>query len=501
MEAKLVEATIPEIEENSPYRYLKDHQASVYLKLQEMLAYDREMDYMNNLTKSPFFADISTSYKSSKIPEGWKSIHNTDRLPQLREYKFEPRVAEMIDDFSKNWNNNALQKVQNFLIKNMMLNPLPHIFNEGFHWYVTRGFTGNFTPGGMKRVTTTAADAAISVIKQDDFYRALMKEGGSILSANVRNNGFWQKVFDKGLREHSQSKDFLDLAKSLGRKPLDLYNGISKYSSLAMWNLRDIMYSQLVMEEMKFNKKTMPEAIKEVERHMPAYRIPERIGADNEIGRQVSQLMQNPNLTVFSRYHYGMVKSLVETAKDITSPKSDAKTRLKGLDQAAAMAVALAVVYPMIDKMFQSMSKNPEAEARRQGSAHLIDSIMKVASGKKQGKDVLLSIMTPAPAALAITQGLFDREFYSGKEIYHSDDPLETIAADIGSYVLRQVPQVSSSIRSLKGGDTEEGIKEFGYRQLDVDAPSEKKVTTRERFLNKKERDRLRRERMRELAE
>jgi hypothetical protein len=488
--AKIVEAREAEIEQHTPYEYEKNALGVLYQRLSEVRGLVRAHEFMKNLQKSEYFKDNSIKVEPGvQIPEGWKVPKNTDRMPELAGYAFEAHLAEAIEDVAKVWKPTTLTTISGMLIKNMMLNPLPHILNEAWHLYNARGLTGWVSPAGIARFVKTGKSALDSVLHQDTFYRDVLREGGSLLSANVRNSVVADSLFIKANQEFIKSPEGTSLAKEFGMTPIKLYDAISKKSNIAMWTVRDMMYLQQIKEVMQYQKLPLKEAIKEVERHMPNYRMPTRVAEGvlgGDLSRRLSETLQNPNVTVFSRYHYGLMKSLIETAKDlsaITKGRKGLPTFAHGVDTAAAIAVAIAVLYPLQDMIAASLTGNEDAKQRRAGPYHIFHALYGVASGEKDPMAVISSVFTFNPALLSGAQLAFDRQLYNGQPIYHPEDSAEKIAYDIGKYTISQAPQVGQAIKANK--NDEEGWAEYFARQGDIESPPSETVMKREKQVNK----------------
>ena len=481
-EHTVVDAKVPSIEEHSPYKYLKDSEASARLANMALRKMSRDLELINNLKQSDLFKRVAHGPDDAlkDLPAGWKVPENIDKIPQLRGYHFDPKTAAIIEDFAKVWDNTMWMKLSNQVVKNMMLNPVPHMFNEVMHLFNARGFTG-WVPltGGWSRLGSSGAKAWRDVGQQTQFYRDIMREGGSILGADPRNNYFeeMQKHATKQYLETPENQGNIKiLAKKLGTSVGDLYNGISKASQKAMWFTRDLMYVQYVHEVMgKHEKRTgtkmeLKDAIQEVERHMPNYRMPSEVLGS----RGVSKVLKNPNISMFSRYHYGMVKSLVNTMKDLnpqnlTSVEGRRHFR-DGVDSMLAIGVAMAAIYPIMDSLAQALF-GEGAEQRRAGPYHLIHAGEQVLSGERDASALIWPVFTFNPMLLTLGQAAFNKNIFTGKPIYHPDDPAGDIASDIGSYAVKQIPQASSLMAAVQ---EDGGEGKFVAKQLDIKVKTEK---------------------------
>ena len=365
-----------------------------------------------------------------------------------------------------------------------MLNPLPHMLNEGWHLFNARGLTVWVTPAGIYRFAKTGMPALKSVLLQDKAYRETLELGGSLLSARVRNSAFAEEMFAKANKEFSQTPEFQSLAKRIGMKPLQLYDAISRKANIAMWTVRDMMYMQLLNETMQYKNMTRAEAIKDVERHMPNYRIPHKVMGF----RALSQVLQDPRVTVFSRYHYGLVNSLSNTVADIAAIRhgqAGVRQFLHGMDTAAAIAVAIAVLYPLQDMVAQRLSGNEDATVRRAGPYHIFHALHGMATLEKDPMAVVASFFTFNPALLAGAQLIVDRKLYNGQPIYNPEDSAEKIWSDITDYSLGQWPLVGQGMKAMKEED--EGFKNWLMRQLDIESPTMETVMKREKMVGRKE--------------
>ena len=495
-EVSIIDGKVPDIESHAPYRYLKDSLASQALAIMALRKQSRDLEFANNLIKSELFKQVGhgPDQPLKDLPDGWKVPASLDKIPQLRGWHFDPKTAAIIEDFAKVWDNHLLSKMSNAVVKNMMLNPIPHIFNEVMHLWNARGFT-SWVPltGGWSALASSGSKAWRDVGNQTQFYRDVIREGGSILGADPRN-----KYFDTLQKE--ASKDYFktpemerslgNLAKKLGTTVGDLYNGISNKSQQAMWFTRDVMYVQWIHEIMgRHEKRTgskmeLKDAIIEAERHMPNYRMPSEVLGS----RGLSKILRNPNVSMFSRYHYGMVKSLVNTIKDINpqnlkSPEGRKHFR-EGVDSMLAIGVAMAVVYPLMDKLAQAMF-GEGAEQRRAGPFHLIHAAEQVIKGERDASALIWPVFTFNPMLLTLGQAAFNHNIFTGKQIYHPNDPAKDIAKDLGTYAAKQIPQAPM----LMGvGQDEDTTGQLLAKQLDIKVKTEKQRAATEKAKEREKR-------------
>ena len=504
-EMTIVDGRVDLIERHSPYRYLHDALASQAIARMGLRKMVREAEAIENLKNSELFKRVghSPDQDLKTLPKGWVVPSNIDRIPQLRGWHFDPKTAAMISDFAKVWDNGMYMKLSNAIVKNMMLNPVPHMFNELMHLWNARGFTGWVNPTRLVEGADAARKAWRDVGHQTQFYRDIMREGGSILGADPRNKGYFDTIVKEAQKEMfgtpEMERGLKGLAKKLGTPVGDLYNGISEASQKAMWFTRDVMYVQLVREimarqERSGNKMTLKEAIDQAERHMPNYRLPSEVAGS----RMVSQVLRDPRVSMFSRYHYGMVKSLVNTLKDVDprnlkTPEGREHFR-EGVDSMLAIGVALGALYPLMDSIAEAMF-GEGAEQRRAGPFHLLHAGMDVVSGKKDASALAWPVFTFNPVLLSLSQLVANKKIFTGKQIYHPSDDLSDIMSDVGSYAIGQVPQAPP----LMSATAEEGgATKLLAKQLDIKARTEEDLAREKRAKAREERAKKSRDTKRE---
>ena len=202
------------------------------------------------------------------------------------------------------------------------------------------------------------------------------------------------------------------------------------------------------------------------------YRIPSEIMGS----RMLSKALQNPNVAMFSRYHYGMVKSLIESLKDI-NPKNlktpeGRKHFREGADTMLAIGFGMAALYPIMDAVAEAVF-GEGAEQRRAGPYHLLHAGEQVLAGKKDLSYMLFPVFTFNPMLLATMELALNKNLFTGKPIYHPEDPASDIASDVATYGAKKVPQASALMSS--GGEA------WAARQLDIKVQSEAQRRSAER--------------------
>lgn len=462
---QLKEATIDEIDLNIGPKYATNYNMVLGNRVAELRDQIRKADWVDELTTSPEYKDVVINLKDhpayKDLPEGFRRLQFTDKMPELKDYAFENRFAEILDDYNKIEPKSAFITATNTLLTNMMMLPFIHMHNEGGHWGLSRGISGFTNPNKLRQMIPGLHKAFLEVKNRGPIYQQLLREGGSMMSANVRNSSYIENAFKQSADTMVKDPLFKKIASAVGRSPAELYQGMSKLSNKAMWSARDVLYTQLIMEKMAREGLSMPDAIKSVERHMPNYRLPSRVG-EKLLGaaesRKLSKGLQNRNLFLFSRYHHGMLSSALNTIKDtlMLDPNIKKSKQFKeGVDVALATYVAMSLVYPMLDQMAQFISdtldtegKVAEAKLRRPGVLHVFDTIKEVAEGKKDAYALSSILVTLNPVLQTAIELVWNYELYNRRQIINPKDLPENIAKDYGIFLARKIPQVGQGIQA-----------------------------------------------------
>jgi hypothetical protein len=466
---KLTQATLKEASDHTDVKYFQDGVEGLLRKAAELQAYTRELSTLNNIKNDPRFESFAKHEDAKDIPDNYR--HLKTPVPQLRDYKFEPHIAETLEDYLTPGPEGILPKAfelaNNAVIKSLFLVPLPHIANEGLHWIPERGW-GWVTPDGWQRLNQFSKPAIESVLKQDKLQKDIALNGGSPLYTRVANEMYWKSRVKESLKDLNKTPGFSQLAKDIGMAPKELYNLISDTSSKTMWSIRDMMYTEAIMEK-QAQGMDLKAAIKEVERHMPNYRIPNRVMGS----RSLAKVMKNPLVSVFSYYHYGMAKSFTEFGK---SAVGTPKERMNAIGQMAVLGTLYYLLYPEMDKFLSKVSGKP-LKMRRAGGTALMENIGKVTEGEKAPQDIVRSLVTPSPMLQIPIEVLFNRELFTGQKIY--DPSKKDKGKRLAEYVGKQITPIRTAMQPMEGKKSVEDtlLEYFGdVRTVDEQKELRKKL-------------------------
>jgi hypothetical protein len=124
------------------------------------------------------------------------------------------------------------------------------------------------------------------------------------------------------------------------------------------------------------------DAIREAEKHIPNYRIPSEVLRS----RTFSKAMQDPAVTAFGRYHYGMWNSYTNMVRDLLGPRATRKQRLDAAGNVAVLFALTYGIYPAVSWGLQKLTGEGDIQKLPRGPA-MVPSIISSAVLPEQKPD------------------------------------------------------------------------------------------------------------------
>lgn len=424
---KIGQATTKEIEENSNVKYHKTLLLNELVNLQKLRMADRATQYLEDLKTNPEFEKMAIKVGSQNLPEGYKPTN----LPQLKGYAFPDRVSETLDTFYKNADkglmspDNFYSKVNGVLRNAIFFNPFMHVPNIAVHAVVNRGISPIAIPSRYVDLIKSSRRAIEATLTMNKDYKDALEKGAGLLYSKQVNKDLYKLMLEKASQE---LKDKPVLAGAIGKalgyaNPAKLVKAIYTFSGRTTWAFNDIATLQAMYEEMGHGK-PMEEAIADVAKHIPNYRIPARVLNSTTI----SKLMKSENgVTMFGAYHYGALKSYGEMAKSLLG-KVPMKERAEAADKLAMMALIGFFVYPQLDNLAKMATGKPTSKFRRAGAITFPYKTQQLATGKIEFSDWLQSVMTPSVGLQLGTELLSGHDWRSGAKLPVEEAALRSVS-------------------------------------------------------------------------
>lgn len=411
-------ARTSEIEKNTPYRYNKNAFANTADNVQRLRAAKRNLETLAEIKSSDWFMrNAGTIGGNTKIPPQWITTKN----PHFRGWAMEPRLAHALDDFARgpqdyaSWER-GLAAANRFMVGSLFWSPVPHALNVAGHAIVSRGWD-NFTPQGVTRSTRMLGPAIREVVNGGPKYREFLREGGALIAGGLDNQQFYSKMLKKfGTMMEREPSKWDPIVKAAGFTGVpQAVKALYGWSRQSLWTMGDILMMQRYMEEMAKGKSPQA-AIKEVEAHIPNYRIPDQVMGT----RGMSEFLQNPAFGQFNRYHYGVMKSWGNVVRDVVGAGREGTTaeQMKAAGQLFATMMLATAITAGVDQSLKYVSGDKSAHAVAFGPLGPLK--MFGAMGPDNDADltsVINGSFSLAPMTKSIIEAWTNIDMFTGKHI------------------------------------------------------------------------------------
>lgn len=410
--------------------------------------------FIESIKTHPDFENFA-SEPGETAPKGYQSVRGLD---QFRGYKFEPKIAEVLDDLARQEPRGLLEKTSQFLRQTIVYFPLKHIVNEGATFAVDRGLSSLVNPMAYKRGAVALVKAYHDVTNMSPDFMAAQEAG---LHTTTGGDKALNSVFTKQLKSLSaDDRTIQDVAKQWGTSPVRVYNAVQ---NLTVWQLQDILNMARVNERMapKLIGKgdSLEDAVAKTQKFNLQYKVPSRVGPrvlPGAVRRGLSGVLRS-RAVFFGRYKYDQFRIITNILKDSTNLKSLAKNpkqNAQSLDKLAALAVGAAVLWALVDKGAQKLSGNKNAYISAPGVLGPVETANQVRQGKKAP---LTAASSQLYVSSAITGGLDiaqNRDAFTGKQIYDPNSPIKQQFTDITKWIGSQAAPTQQLKQGTGGKNT-----------------------------------------------
>lgn len=425
-------ATTDEITNATGQEYYQDAVSSVLLRHIKLSQIARAVDFTEQWKNSPEFKEIARPVTEIP-PAGWKPTQNFS----FRNYWFEPRTAEVLDDMQNKMRdgnyNDAFRGINRLFADMIFFNGFTHPINVATTYMYNRGASG-LLPKNIAMSYRNLGKALKALNTKNDDYMELLRNGAHLMSSDLTN----KKVAETLNRKFNQDLENLPptmhgkvtnlLAKLAGQLTFKK-NIIYKFSHDMAWLSNDLFTMASIYDAMDKNGMTMAQAVKETARFIPDYRLKSRlldkplsaIGYGNT-SRNLAQAMYNSNFTMFGSYHIGLLESLANTVGDTINAgegfNAEANaTRAKGSDKLLGLAMMGLLFYGAI-KMAQKKTGNDNTYISAPGILKYPYLAYKAMTGEADASQVITNVVPFAIGSQAIAEEALNRDVFTGNKIY-----------------------------------------------------------------------------------
>lgn len=358
------------------------------------------------------------------------------------------------------------------------LSPVYHPLNEAALYFMGRGEKWLPINGNYSNLGNAWMGAIKSVNTQDALQQEIRDAGGSTMLAGSLVKDRYEdamKKFSVDVAKQPKAWDFI--SRQLGVDPMELSRAAYNKSSDITWRLSDYLYTAMYKEH-RLNGMDPKSAVDATEKFMSNYRVPSTVGGTGRGGRLISQIINEPALSNFGPYKYGLWKTWADTSKDLLAKSSTTQQRREALGHLVAAGVLGFVIAPyLLDKAAQAVSGNPDARVRRFGPLAIPDAVSQAAQGNKSLG--INEAWTPSIPVRSMIE-LSNNTDYNGKPIVPQEKftpkGMGDVAANTADWAARAaLPpyETLSSASATKGGSTMGALAKLLAQQVGVSLPSE----------------------------
>lgn len=447
---QLQTAKIPEIESatKGAIQYHKNLLGTRVTNLMQLRRARRNVEMIDRWKADPEFREhVRWKGSDEETPKDFRYVNGLPK--EFEGAKFSPHMAEQLEDFLPRIKNadalSKIEKVGRFTRASIFFWPITHMANITYQYGMSKGLAG--IAGKLPSTVKNLAAGFRAVATQNKEYQRYLAEGASLPYASEVAKKFPDELRRAmGVQLQQNPVEMSRIAKLFGYvNPAEMIKKIYATSNKALWSYGDALAIARIKDLEKTGLSTK-EAIKEAERVMPSYRVPSRVAGQ----RWLSQGIQNPLTAEFGRYQYNVLNSFAEVWNKIKDPA----TRAKGLDQAAFVAFMAAVGYPLLDKVAQQVTSNPNAEFKKSGAGKVLQNALDVPEGKKNVRQAIMSSASPGMLT-APAEALLNTNLYTGGKIYNDQDlqqgKLGRVGSDLAGFAAGQVGPLQSAQAMANG--------------------------------------------------
>lgn len=441
-------------EKGEPLKYKKNAMLSLYehdQQVQSALEHDDMVrTFKSDPALDPFRKKANTPEGQAMRKEGWKELHG-EAFKDFEGLVMHPDMAQALrNNFDPGLGMHAsapinlMRAINQFAVRSIFWNPIPHSFNATIHFLGARGedwLPVTFAKNSW-RIEKVGLDNYRNFIKSLGMgWKDVVKQEGTLIDLNragaplvmsgierARAHELTGKLLGTSLK--SEPKFWGSAAQKFGLgKAVDAVKAVYDGSSRFLWSAGDIMMSARIHEnEMK--GMTREQAMTDASIHMPDYVLQNKL-----LGmRGLPSMMADPGVFMFGRYHSKVVDSLAHMAMGALGPNSSTEERRKAFGNIGALVFMGAVLYPAADAAVQKLTGNPDASQRRRGPLAPITNIQEGVKGEKTYANTMSNLLTLSPGAKFITEGLLTNRDFTGRNIIEPKSSLTKQAAQAAEY-------------------------------------------------------------------
>jgi hypothetical protein len=461
--------------DGSPVRYHQNAFLSAFDYHRQMTQMKAYQDFMQRFKgpDSPFKAYMI----DTRTPAGQRQARTrpdwvSSGIPDLQGFVFHPDLAQVLhNNFNPglglrdiNW----LRAVNQFAVRSIFWNPVPHSMNAFAHYLVGRGWDWLPLPQNYWRLAKSTLEGFKSAYTQDKLLQDLNHSGTSLIMSKIDSQRIGENlgtILKTDLKNDPGKWEQFARSWGLGRG-IDAVNLIYDKAQNGLWTFSDALMASRV-RELEMKGLSREDAIAHARIHMPDYRLPIKFFGS----RNLVNVMADKNISIFGRYHMGMLNSLGRMMGDLLGPNATRQQRIDALGNVFALGALAFVVKPILDGLVQKVTDNERAELRPSGPLAPLTAGARFARGESDLG--LQNIFSFSPAIKQVVESIWNRD-WKGQRII---EPQSSLGQNVGQYLDYTARNLISPYSTFEGtvrpGSTSPGfLSELGQQLTHTKVPT-----------------------------
>lgn len=422
-----------QLQAGPPVRY---YESALGSELMDNLQVSRALDNartMQKIQNSPEFKKYSIDANDA-TPEQKREMTRID-YPGWEGRFYDRRYAEPILDHMQNGPGARMgwwARINNASLATLFktgIGSVAHMINVHFQRALARGLTGNLNPIARYKSFAQAWDETQN---RGPIWQDYRNHGASFPSDRLHERSIGEQLFQALGKKAEVDPGMIAAAKRMGMDVKEYVGAKIEALGRAAFRYGDFLSFQHGLE-LERRGWTRDQAIEQLNRTLPTYRIPSRTGLRGQAGRVVSQALGTKSVTAFGPFEYAKFKALSSIVEDMLGGShikgiSDSAARWNAVNRATYAAVMLGVLSPLvINPILRKITGDPNARFTYGGSLGMLSRMIRSADDIVHGRDNIfgafwtaLNLTNIAPAtkeAISQVMGRHGTDPFTGKPI------------------------------------------------------------------------------------
>lgn len=422
------QATTKEITTHAGIEYHESALASALTQFLRLSKINRAIQFLESWKDNPAGKDVigKMNDPDAPLPSAWVPY----QTPQFRGYAGPADTVAAVDSFYNKANANPhlilkmLGGINRLLTSAIFYNPIAHPLNATALGLVDLS-PHLINPFAYPALGRSFAKAYTAIVTKNANYIHALQEGAPITSSIINAKNVADGMYTMLTNEMDKNAALGDrLANAFTFKNANDFRkqiGAQWHRAAFIWT--DLFSMTSTYMRMERRGMSFEEATRDSTRFNPDYRLPPNLPGKSMLESPLNPLFAFP-------YHFGLMKSLGNIARDIAAPKDwkqdgEQRTgaqreqqRADAVVRAAMVALLAAVIYPWLSSEAKKLTGNLLSYVSPSGSIAPVTGAYKLLTGQENPVTFGEAIAGPSPFAKAAVELSTNIDWFTRNPIY-----------------------------------------------------------------------------------